>query len=215
MFDTFRCHWKYTSETCDSMVLAIWASTCSNRPPGQHLAGDVVMCEGAARGPVLLRFEGARGAQVLLQLAQLRLLGPQLLLLQVEVVRSPPVVLPHPAQSLILWSSSAPLSFHSPATPSPELPSVDMPCAGMLAHAVPTHWHCEARRVDIERVVGTLPARGVPRSARLFEGGFRSCLGSTCLGCVKASLLCTSPCTRSVKRVVWDAMTIPRRLLLL
>ena len=64
-----------------------------------HLASNVVVREGAAGRPILLRFEGAGGPQILLQLAQLRLLGPQLLLLQIEVVRSPSIVLPHPAQS--------------------------------------------------------------------------------------------------------------------
>ena len=58
-----------------------------------HLASNVMVREGAAGRPVLLRLEAACGPQILLELAQLRLLGPQLLLFQVQVACSPSIVL--------------------------------------------------------------------------------------------------------------------------
>ena len=79
--------------------------------PLSHLAGDVVVREGAAARPVLLGAQRARRAQVGLELAQLRLLRAQLLLLQVQLLRAPPVpvLFRRPA------SSAAASSGHGPA----------------------------------------------------------------------------------------------------
>ena len=49
--------------------------------------------EGTAGRPILFWLEAAAGAKILLKLAQLSLLRPQLLLLQVQLVCSPPIVL--------------------------------------------------------------------------------------------------------------------------
>ena len=76
-----------------------------------HLAGDVVVREGAAARPVLLGAQRARRPQVGLELAQLRLLRAQLLLLQVQLLRAPPV----PVLFRRLASSAAASSGHGPA----------------------------------------------------------------------------------------------------